>query len=156
MSTNLSVTPRNRRNPFSMMPVFARELFDFDRLFDSMIGDESAMGADLIGTRLDLVENDKAFEIRVDLPGVKPEQVEVNVEKNVLTIRGERSEEKEEGGKNQKYHRVERRFGSFSRSLVLPSGVADDEAVASFKDGVLKVILPKNEKSKTRKIEIKK
>lgn len=156
MSTNLSVNPRNRRTPFSMLPMFARDFFDFDRMFESMVGDESSMATDLIGTRMDLVENDKAFEIRMDLPGVKPDQVEVHVENNVLTIRGERSEEKEEGKKGEKYHRVERRFGSFSRSVVLPSGVADDEAVANFKDGVLKIVLPKNEKSKTRKIDIKK
>jgi HSP20 family protein len=91
----------------------------------------------------------------MDLPGVAGKDIEISVDNNLLTIRGERKEEKEEGDKTKQYHRIERRFGSFSRSLPLPCAVNEAEAGAEFKEGVLTVTLPKSESVKPRKITVK-
>ena len=103
---------------------------------------------------LDVAETEQAVEISVDLPGVKAEEVDIQLSGNTLTIRGERKEEKtEEEGRN--FHRVERRYGAFSRSVTLPCAVREDDATAEFHDGVLSIILPKTDEAKTKKIEVK-
>ena len=81
------------------------------------------------------------------------EEVKVTVEGGVLSISGERKAEKEE--KDKKYHRIERSYGTFVRSFTLPEGAATDKVSAEFKDGVLKVHLPKDEKAKPKSIEVK-
>jgi HSP20 family protein len=102
---------------------------------------------------VDIIEDDKEYLVKAELPEVKREDVNVAVENGVLTIRGERKFEKEE--KNKRYHRVERGYGSFGRSFTLPD-IADAEKVtAEFKDGVLRVHLPKSEKAKARHIDVK-
>jgi len=101
---------------------------------------------------LDLVETDTALEVRMDVPGVKPEDIDVQLSGNLLTIAGKRSEEKEENGKT--YHRVERSYGSFSRSLTLPCNVKDEKVDAKIEEGVLRVTLQKTDDAKTRKIKV--
>ena len=101
---------------------------------------------------LDLVETDTALEVRMDVPGVKPEDIDVQLSGNLLTIAGKRSEEKEENGKT--YHRVERSYGSFSRSLTLPCNVKDEKVDAKIEGGVLRVTLQKTDDAKTRKIKV--
>ena len=102
---------------------------------------------------VDVAEDDKEYTIKVELPGVNKEDVRVSVEGGVLSISGERKAEKEE--KNKKYHRIERTYGSFARSFTLPEGTASDRVGAEFKDGVLKVHLPKDEKAKPKSIDVK-
>ena len=102
---------------------------------------------------VDITEDEKEFLVKTDLPEVKKEDVKVTVEDGVLTITGERKFEKEE--KNKKYHRVERSYGNFVRSFTLPDGADGSKVAADFKDGVLKVHLPKSEKTKPKAIEIK-
>jgi HSP20 family protein len=102
---------------------------------------------------IDVAETDAAMEAKIDLPGVKPDEIEIQLNGNILTICGERKEEKEEKGKT--YHRLERRTGTFSRSITLPCAVAEDEVAAEFHDGVLTVTLPKTEEAKVRKIKVK-
>lgn len=144
-----------RRTPFGLTTWIPRDLIDFERIFDNMFeGDGNAM-IDSLSTRMDVVETDQACEVMMDLPGVKPDEVEIHVENNVLTIRGERREEKETSDQRRQFHRIERRYGSFARSVVLPCPVNDAEAAAEFRDGVLKVVLPKTESAKPRKINIK-
>ena len=102
---------------------------------------------------VDIIEDDKEYLVKAELPEVKKEDVKVTVENGVLTISGERKLEKEE--KDKKYHRIERSYGNFLRSFVLPE-VADGSKVnAEFKEGVLKVHLPKSEKPKQKSIEVK-
>ncbi len=101
---------------------------------------------------VDITEDEKEWLIKADLPEVKREDVKVSVENGVLTITGERKFEKEE--KNKKYHRVERSFGTFLRSFALPDGVDDTKLGAEYKDGVLRVRLPKSEKTKPKAIEV--
>ncbi len=102
---------------------------------------------------VDLAETADSVEIRMDLPGVKPEQIDIQISGDLLTITGERSEEKEEKGKT--FHRTERRYGSFSRSLTLPCAVNEEKVSAECHDGVLTVKLTKTEQAKTHKIRVK-
>jgi HSP20 family protein len=102
---------------------------------------------------LDLSETPEAVQVRMDVPGVKAADLDVQVNGNLLTISGKREEEKEE--KNRTYHRVERSSGSFSRTVTLPCAVDEGKIDAQYKDGILTVALPKTPEAKSRKIEVK-
>jgi HSP20 family protein len=102
---------------------------------------------------VDIIEDEKEWLVKADLPEVNKENVKVTVENGVLTITGERKFEKEE--KDKKYHRIERSYGNFLRSFTLPDGADGSKVTAEFKDGVLKVHLPKGEKAKPKAVEIK-
>jgi HSP20 family protein len=102
---------------------------------------------------VDIAEDEKEYTIKAELPGVNKEDVKVTVEGGVLSITGERKAEKEE--KDKKYHRIERNYGTFVRSFTLPEGAASEKVSAEFKDGVLKVHLPKDETAKPKSIEVK-
>ena len=101
---------------------------------------------------MDLLETDDHFVLRADLPGMTESDVNIELEDNVLTVSGERKAEHEE--KREGFYRVERAFGTFSRSLTLPKGVDADAVTAGFENGVLEVRVPKPEQRKPRKIEI--
>jgi len=101
---------------------------------------------------MDLVETEDHFVLRADLPGMKEEDVKIEFDDGTLTVSGERKAEHE--SKNEGYYRVERAFGSFSRSLTLPDGIDGDAVTASFDRGVLEVSIPKPEVRKPRRIEI--
>ena len=102
---------------------------------------------------VDITEDEKEYLIKAELPEVNKEDVKVTVENGTLTITGERKFEKEEKGK--KYHRIERAYGSFVRSFTLPESAAGDKVSADFKDGVLKVHLPKSAEAKPKSIDVK-
>ena len=101
----------------------------------------------------DVVETEREIRVLVEMPGLKRENIEVDVENNVLTIRGEKREERTEGQEGR-YHLAERRWGTFARSFVLPRDVDADNIQASFEDGVLTVRIPKSEKARRRKIDV--
>lgn len=105
------------------------------------------------GPVVDVVENADSVTVKAELPGIDPKDVDISVSGDTLTIKGEKKEEKEEKGKS--FYRVERTYGSFCRSISLPTGVEADKAKADYKDGVLSVTLPKSEKVKAKKIPIK-
>lgn len=156
MSQALSNKPQvRRRGPFGVTQWIPNQLFDMERLFESFFENEGGFIPDPFSTRMDVSENERAVEVKMDLPGVTANDLDISVENNMLTIRGERKEEKEEGDKSKQFHRIERRFGSFSRSVLLPSMVNESEAVAEFNQGVLKITLPKSESAKPRKIAVK-
>jgi HSP20 family protein len=102
--------------------------------------------------QVDITEDETAYTITTDLPEVPKEAVKVTVEDGVLTVRGERKWEKKSD--TTKVHLVERTYGSFTRSFRLPDDAAGDQVSASFKEGVLKVILPKREETKPRQVEV--
>jgi HSP20 family protein len=106
-----------------------------------------------IAPSLDLSETSGALEVRMDVPGMEAKDIDIQVNANVLTVSGERKEEREEKGKT--YHRVERRVGSFSRSVTLPCPVKEDGVDAQYKNGILTIKLPKTEEAKARKITVK-
>ena len=120
--------------------------------FDS---DESRTGVvNKFTPSINLVETETQFEVSLDLPGIDPADVSVEVLDDQLSIAGERKSETEDKGKT--YHRVERRYGSFRRLMPLPSQVDESRITADYKDGVLRVALPKSEKAKPTRIEVKK
>ena len=137
---------------------FGRELGnlrnEMDNLFDRFFG-ESPLGrpADSWLPRTDLSETKDAFVVTAELPGLEAKDVKVSMSGDLLTIEGEKKKEKEE--KDQHFHYTERYQGSFRRSFQLSGAVKDEKVEASFKDGILKVILPKAEDTKKKEISIK-
>ena len=102
---------------------------------------------------VDISEDEKEYVVKAEIPEMKKEDIKINVHDDVMSISGERKYEKEEKGK--KYHRVERAYGSFMRSFTLPEDADGSKVSAEYKDGVLKVHLPKSEKAKPKAIEVK-
>jgi len=102
---------------------------------------------------VDISETEAEYAIKAELPEVKKEDVKVTVEDGVLTLQGERKQEKEEKGK--KYHRVKRSYGRFVRSFTLPDSVDESKVKAEYADGVLHLHLPKSEKAKPKQIDVK-
>ncbi|HTQ38979.1 MAG TPA: Hsp20/alpha crystallin family protein [Pirellulales bacterium] len=102
---------------------------------------------------LDLSETPNTVEVRMDVPGMKPEDIDIQLANGVLTISGERKEEKEEKGKT--FHRIERSYGSFSRSVTVPTAVSEDKVDAQYHNGVLTIALQKTDEAKARKIKVK-
>lgn len=103
--------------------------------------------------RVDIAETDKDFVIKAEIPDVKKEDVKVTVDNGVLTIRGERKQEKEEKGK--KFHRVERHYGSFTRRFTLPDNIDKTKIKASFKNGMLNLKIQKTKEAKSKVIDVK-
>ena len=102
---------------------------------------------------VDIEENNREYVVKAELPGMKKEEVKLKVEGGTLAISGERKAEKED--KDKKYHRLERSYGAFQRSFTLPECTLPEKMSAEFKDGVLLVHLPKDEKAKPRAIDVK-
>lgn len=112
-------------------------------------------GADLLRTpNADVRESNDDIRVIVELPGLRPEDIEVNLENNILTISGEKKAERKEDDGENRWHLSERRYGMFSRSFVLPRDVEQEQIHARFENGVLNVTIPKSEKSKPRRIKI--
>lgn len=103
---------------------------------------------------VDIKESSKQYTVTVDLPGVSPEKTKVSLNDNTLTIEGSRESEKKEQDKDGKYTRMERFFGSFSRSFSLPSNIDADNIKAKTKNGVLELTIPKKSDNKTKTISI--
>lgn len=142
------VRPWFRRGPLENI----RE--EMQDLISRTFGEEADFFAvDRITPSLDLSETDSAIEVRMDIPGMEAKDIDIQVNANVLTVSGERKEEREEKGKT--YHRVERRVGAFSRSVTLPCPVKEDAVDAQYKNGILTIKLPKTEEAKARKITVK-
>ena len=134
----------------------ARFADPFDQLISGVLGGQRAGGGNALmrAPETDVVETERELRVVTEMPGLKRENIEVDVENNVLTIRGEKREERTEGQSHGKYHLAERRYGTFSRSFVLPRDVDADGIQASFEDGVLTVSIPKSEKARRRRIDI--
>jgi HSP20 family protein len=156
MSTAISKT----RGSHEMLPRF-RPFDVLRREFDQLFGPWSEwngnwnwMGNEF-SAACDLSETADAFEVRMDVPGIKPDEITVEVTGDLLKISGERKEEKEQGESGKTYHRIERRHGTFSETVRLPGAVKEDQVQAEFHDGVLTVTLPKIEASKTHTVKVK-
>jgi HSP20 family protein len=133
------------RGPWALL---RQEMQDLLSRFD---GEEPPLGR--LAPVLDVAESDKCVEVRMDAPGLKPDDFDIQVNRNVLTISGERKEEKEDKGKT--YLQLECRYGAFSRSVLLPADVNGAEAAAQYDHGVLKIVLPKSTPSAQQKIKVK-
>ena len=129
-----------------------------NRIFDDAFGgnpraseEDWALGGQWAPS-VDIFEHEGNLVLKAELPGIEPKDVDVHVENNVLTLRGERKFESEV--KREKYHRVERAYGTFSRSFTLPNVVDTEKIKAEFKDGVLQVTLPQREEAKPKQIQV--
>jgi len=139
-------------DPFKELRGFGTELGRFFRPF----GDGwPTTEADGWTPRMDIKEDEKALSLKVEVPGVEKKDIDISIDKGVLTISGERSLEKEE--KKEDFTRIERSYGSFSRSLMLPDYADEKNITAECKDGILRVMIPKvpGAKPEKKKIEVK-
>ena len=134
--------------PMNILNQLRREM---DRLFETESAGSNIATADWVPA-VDIRETDKAFIITADVPGVDPKDIEVNMENGVLTIRGERKEEKEE--EKEGYKRIERVRGTFYRRFTLPDTADAEKISARSKNGVLEITIPKQEKVQPRKITV--
>jgi HSP20 family protein len=126
---------------------------DMNRLFDRFFEGRAANGTSRRWIpAMDLVETDDSLVLRGDLPGMTEDDVDIEIKDNILTVSGERKSESEQSGEG--YHRVERAFGSFSRSLTLPQGVDAGRVEAKFENGVLEVRIPKPAEAKPTRVQI--
>ncbi len=171
--TKLPVKTEERKSPATTAPWRPFESLhrEIDRLFEDFNGSpwRSRLGRPLFDMQpfwsrestwaampaVDVAETDKAYEITAELPGMDEKNIEVKLSDGVLTIKGEKQEEKEE--KKKDYYLSERRYGSFARYFDLPEGVEANKIEAAFKNGVLKVTLPKTAEAQkpAKKIEVK-
>lgn len=125
---------------------------EVNRLFNTFFDTPVSAGERRWLPAMDLVESDDHFVLRADLPGLSEDDVTIELENDVLTVSGERKAEHET--RKEGYHRVERAYGSFARSLTLPEGVDPESVEASFDRGVLEVRIPKPEQRKPRRVAI--
>lgn len=128
---------------------------DMNRLFMSNFSrgfDQEGFTSGAWSPSVDIFENKDSLVLEAELPGMNREDIELSIENNVITIGGSRKFEKKDEGDN--YHRVERSYGSFTRSFTLPQSVTSENVTAEFNNGVLRVSLPKREETKARKITI--
>jgi HSP20 family protein len=102
--------------------------------------------------QVDIMEDEKEYLVKADLPEMKKEEIKVTMEEGILTISGERKVEKEE--KNKKFHRMERSYGKFERTFMMPNDADSSKIAAEFKNGILKVRIPKNPVAKPKAIEV--
>jgi HSP20 family protein len=143
-----------RYDPWSTLNQFQNEI---NRLFESRLGetrdsDNSSVVTSHWVPAVDIKEEPEGFKLTADLPGIDPKDIEITMDKGVLTIKGERSLEKDE--ERNGYRRVERARGTFYRRFSLPDTADADRIQASGKNGVLEVFIPKQEKVQPRKIEV--
>jgi HSP20 family protein len=147
-------TALNVRNPWNAFEAF-------NRAFSPLFNGEASTATTPAETenvtrawapRVDILENETSYQVTAELPGVKKEDVEITVENNLLTLKGERKFEKEVD--KEQYHRIERTYGSFLRSFTLPSRVVQDQVQAKFDNGLLLITIPKAAEARPKKIEI--
>ena len=147
--------PRKRQdwylNPFSELENLQRQmnkLFDYS-LYQPEYSDTSILGSQWVPA-IDIYDSKDSIKVKVDLAGLKKEDIDVSIQENVLTIKGEKKRSSEV--KEDAYLRTERFTGTFHRSITLPTEVDQEKVQASFRDGVLELVLPKKEEAKPKQI----
>ena len=142
-----------RWQPFSD-PITLRQVMD--RFFDDRVVSPSLLTSpfsEMTSVPIDMYQTDKAVVVKASLPGIEPEEVDISITGDVLTIKGEHKEE--HGGKEENYFRREHRYGTFCRTLPLPVPIETEKAEAVFENGVLALTLPKVEEAKPKQIKVK-
>ncbi len=139
--------------PFKEMERMRNEM---DRLWESFMEGKPGRRTEEISRwvpSLDLSETKDSYIVKAEIPGMEPKDIDISLQADLLTIRGEKKQEKEE--KEENYHFIERSYGSFSRSIRLPQEIKGNKIKASYKEGILKVILPKSEEAKKKEVKVK-
>lgn len=146
------LVPWRRRELLPSFGAFRREIED---LFSRFFGEEALPAPFERGfsPAIDISESDKEISVKAEIPGVDPKDVDITITGSALTIKGEKKAEKEEttGG----VHRIERSFGTFSRTFTLPCEVEEDKVRAEYRDGVLSLKIPKTQSAQKKRIEVK-
>ncbi|MBW2005328.1 MAG: Hsp20/alpha crystallin family protein [Deltaproteobacteria bacterium] len=148
MTSMLQLVPR-RDGFLSLFPgtgVFDQFFNDLE--LPDLLGEEG-----MLVPAFDISETEKEYMITGEIPGIDAKELDITLLDGILTIKGEKKQEKED--KDENYHRVERHYGSFQRNFRIPEKVKTDKLDATYKDGVLKLTLPKAEASEAKKIEVK-
>ena len=132
---------------------------EMSKMFEDFFGKGMPMrwmeeGDGIWSPNVDMAETKDEIVLTAELPGFKKEDIKLSVEDHTITLSGEKKSEYEEEKKEENYYQLERRFGSFTRSFALPTPVQADKVKASYKDGILKVTLPKSEEAKKKEIQI--
>ena len=126
---------------------------EMNRLFNAYFAQSPEKGEGMVWHPfVDISESDDAIMVTAEVPGMKKEDIKVSIQDNILTLSGEKKQEKEDKGKN--YHRIERAFGVFERSFSLPVSVQSDKVKAVYKEGILTITLPKSEEAKPKEISV--
>ena len=146
---------RRYNNPWNLLNNLQRDLYNIDHSpeYNRLNDDDASVATANWAPSVDITEDEKAFTLLADIPGVDPKDIEISMEKGVLTIKGERQSEKTEESEN--YRRVERESGQFYRRFSLPDSAAADKIEAKSEHGVLKITIPKQEVAVSRRIEVK-
>jgi HSP20 family protein len=150
-----AIVPRRSNG---LTPLFGRDPWnslrdEMNELRTRFFGDDAGWLASSTMPSIDLSETDSAVEVRMDLPGMKAKDIDIQLNGNLLTVTAKREEEEEVKGRT--YHRIERQTGCCSRSISLPCQVNESEVAADYHDGVLSIALPKTDESKAHKIKVK-
>lgn len=153
MSTSLAPRRQNGLTPFFGRAPWNMLRDEMNELRTRFLGEDEGWLAGGTLPSIDLSETDNAVEVRMDVPGVKAKDIDVQLNGNLLTVTAHRDEEKEEKGRT--YHRIERQTGRYTRTISLPSPVVESEVAAEYHDGVLAITLPKTDDSKAHKIKVK-
>ncbi len=146
---------QTRRNVFGDAPLASLQT-SMNRLLDDFtggFGNVAPWGGAEFAPALDVAETPDSVRVRCEIPGIDPGEVDVSVTGNTLTIRGEKKTEDEQKGEN--YHRIERRYGQFVRTVELPSAIDAGKVEATCRNGVLTITLPKHEAARPRSIDVK-
>ena len=138
-------------NPWNLLNSLQRELYN--PTFSNTDNDDASVATANWAPSVDISENEKEFTLLADIPGVNPDNIDISMEKGVLTVKGERSSETVDEGEN--YRRVERQSGQFYRRFTLPDSADADKIEAKSEHGVLRITIPKQEVSVSRRIEVK-
>lgn len=140
-----------RWDPFREMMTM-RDITDrmLDKFFDEPVSEYRSANW---GLALDVAENEDEFIVKASVPGINPDDLDITVTKNTLTIKGEMRHEEET--EEERYHLRERRYGRFARSITLPTSVDSDRIEANYENGVLSLHLPKTEEMKPKRIEVR-
>ena len=135
---------------------FERIRSEMDRMWDSFFETRPRLRAEEEGEwlpALDLTETANEFVVKAEIPGLNPKDIDISLSNNMLTIKGEKKQEREE--KEENYHFIERSYGAFARSIQLPGEVNHQKITTSYKNGVLKIHFPKSEEAKKKEVKIK-
>jgi HSP20 family protein len=147
----MAITRYSYRNPWRELDQLTNRL---SQMFEEGSGYPMPSSAGAWMPAVSVEETENELILTAELPGVNADDVDIQLENNILTMRGEKSEERKEADTNRRYHLWERSYGSFQRSFTLPRTVRADEITAEFKDGLLQVRMPKAPEARSRRIEV--
>ena len=149
------MTLLTRWEPFREMATLqnrmSRLMNEWNEPFSSLTGDESLNAGSFVPP-VDVYEDEHGIQLKMEVPGIDEKDIDIRLENNVLTVTGERKIEKEE--KQENFHRIERRYGTFSRSFTLPNTVDNESVTASYDKGLLKIALGKRADAKPKQINV--